>query len=382
MSRVAVLGGGGFALAAAAHLALEDHEVTILLHAGARGATTRAATPTIRLHGALGEREAVLERVTADPSEAVPGRAAIVFAAPGAWYEDSARLVAPYLEDGQLVLVNQGLVGVALRVAHALAATRATVRVLIGEMAGQAYMVGEPAAEGKPAGNGPGAGSSPSEVEVFLVSKPTLFAGMPSEETAEALAVASQLYPGLTPAQNVLETSLSSVAAILYPPPVLLNVGTIQRSGRDFSLFEEGVTPAVAELMRAADEERMILVRSLGFGAVGLLDWLAQRGHVSRTAAEAHSFYEAFHAGEPLRDVKAPASLEDHTFLDAVGSGLVPLAELGQLLGLGTPVIDALITMGSLVTGRSYRTVGVTLDRMGLPGEPWKLKTFLETGRR
>lgn len=69
--RITVLGGGGFGLAAAAHLALEGHQVT-------------------------------------------------------------SRLVALFVEGGQLLLVNRSLTGVALRLASILEATRTTVRPLIG----------------------------------------------------------------------------------------------------------------------------------------------------------------------------------------------------------------------------------------------------------
>lgn len=370
LSRVAVLGGGGFGCAAAAHLTLQGHEVTLLLHPGARQAGP-VPSPRIHLTGILGEHDIELHQVTADPAEAIPGRSVVLFAAPGAWYEDSVRLIAPHLREGQLLLVNNGLVGVALRLSYLLEATRTAVHFFIGEMAGQTY-----ASRGQLGGT----------AELFLISKPSLYAAMPATDTTASLPLAADLYPGLTPAQNVLETSLSGLAAILYPPPILFNAGRIQqrqqRPEDGFRLFAEGVTPAVAEAMHAADEERMAVLRGAGLRATGLLDWLTHRGHLSPEEIEAQSFYEAFHRGGPLGGVKAPESLEDDYFLDAVGSGLVPLAELGQLLNVGTPVFDALITLGSLVTGRSYRTVGLTVDRMGLPREPWKLDSYLAGGRR
>ncbi len=378
MSRVTVLGGGGFGLAAAAHLALEGHEVTLLFHPG-ECYSELVESRAIRLSGALGQREVSLAMVTGNPAEAVPGREVILFAAPGAWYEDSSRLIAPFVEDGQLLLVNRGLAGVALRLATILEATRTTARLLIGEMGGQAYVARELPGGGR---DGSVASVNPAAVEVLLISRPTMFAAMPSADTPEAMAIAQKLYPGLSAARNVLETSLSGLSAILYPPPVLLNAAAIQRSGGQFGLFREGTTPAVAEVMHAVDEERMTLLRTLGLGAVGLLDGLASRGHLGPEAAEGQSFYAAFQAGGPLQAVPAPSTLEDHDFLDAIGSGLVPLSELGGLLGVGTPVVDGLVTLGSLVTGRSYRSVGLTLDRMGLPREPWKLETFLATGRR
>lgn len=284
MSRVCVLGAGAFGLAAAAHLTIEGHEVSLL------------------------------------------GR-------PTEW--DSARLIAPFLQDGQLVLVNRGLCGVALRLSHVLVATRCSVRILVAETSAQAYL----AREVTP--NGPGAAGA--------MTPP----------------------PG---APATVDVELVPRRALLYPPVVLLNAGRIQGGdGGNFALFGDGVTPAVAEIMHAADVERMTLLRSLGFGAAGLLERLSHEGYASGDVVARQSFYEAFREAGPLGGVRAPASLDDDNLHDGIACGLVPMVEIGRLLGIQSPVMDSLATLGSLATGRSYQTVGLTSDQMGLPAEVWKL---------
>jgi opine dehydrogenase len=47
----------------------------------------------------------------------------------------------------------------------------------------------------------------------------------------------------------------------------------------------------------------------------------------------------------------------------------VPWAELGTSMGVATPLMDALITVGSVLTGRDYRSEGLTLERLGLVGK-------------
>jgi opine dehydrogenase len=42
------------------------------------------------------------------------------------------------------------------------------------------------------------------------------------------------------------------------------------------------------------------------------------------------------------------------------------MAEIGRLLGVETPVIDALIRLASVISRTDYRTDGLTLDKMGL----------------
>ncbi len=42
------------------------------------------------------------------------------------------------------------------------------------------------------------------------------------------------------------------------------------------------------------------------------------------------------------------------------------MAEIGKLLGLKTPVMDALITLASVALGVDFRVEGLTLEKMGL----------------
>ncbi len=49
-----------------------------------------------------------------------------------------------------------------------------------------------------------------------------------------------------------------------------------------------------------------------------------------------------------------------------VGFGLVPIAALGELAGVKTPTIDALIQLAGIATATDFRADGLTLDRMGL----------------
>jgi opine dehydrogenase len=59
------------------------------------------------------------------------------------------------------------------------------------------------------------------------------------------------------------------------------------------------------------------------------------------------------------------------------------MAALGELVGVKTPVIDALITLASAAVGVDLRATGLNLDRMGLAGlAPADLQKFILTGQR
>ncbi len=57
------------------------------------------------------------------------------------------------------------------------------------------------------------------------------------------------------------------------------------------------------------------------------------------------------------------------------------MAEVGKLLGVRTPVMDALITLASTALGIDFRRDGLTLDKMGLAGiTPEALPALLADG--
>ena len=60
----------------------------------------------------------------------------------------------------------------------------------------------------------------------------------------------------------------------------------------------------------------------------------------------------------------------DHRYLtEDVGYSLIFLADLAARLGVPTPVIDAVITIASVVLARDFRREGVrTLSTLGLDG--------------
>jgi opine dehydrogenase len=104
-------------------------------------------------------------------------------------------------------------------------------------------------------------------------------------------------------------------------------------------------------------------------------------GYTTEAAAATGTAHAALQASAPNRWIKAPASL-DHRYLhEDVGWGLVPWADLGRSLGVRTPLMDALITVGSLLTGHDYRSEGLTLSRLGLLGLGGEaLRTYLREG--
>jgi opine dehydrogenase len=164
----------------------------------------------------------------------------------------------------------------------------------------------------------------------------------------------------------VLETGLSNINAIMHPAGMLGNLGWIENTGGDFFYYREGITPAIAAWIEGVDTERLEIVKRLSLAPAPFVEIFHQAGLTSEEARASGSIYRAIHESEPNFKIKSPASL-DHRYLhEDVGYGLVPMAEIGHLLGVKTPVMDSLITLAGTANAIDYRRQGLTLEKMGL----------------
>jgi opine dehydrogenase len=167
-------------------------------------------------------------------------------------------------------------------------------------------------------------------------------------------------------AANVLETGFANINAIMHPAGMLGNAGWIEKTGGDFYYYREGITPAIAAWIEAVDRERLEIVQRLGLSPLRFVEIFYQAGLTSEAARTSGSIYCAINESEPNRTIKSPKTLDHRYIKEDVGYGLVPMAEVGELVGINTPVIDALITLASVVSGTDYRKDGLTLEKMGL----------------
>ncbi len=108
---------------------------------------------------------------------------------------------------------------------------------------------------------------------------------------------------------------------------------------------------------------------------------LSSRAHFGGGKRASGSIYRAINDSEPNRTIKSPKTLDHRYIKEDVGYGLVPMAEIGRLLGINTPVIDALITLASVVSRTDYRKEGLTVEKMGLAGvRPENMRKILHEG--
>ena len=363
--KIAVLGAGNGGSAAAADLTLRGYEVRLYSR------SQNTLRPLLERGGIeiveSGRQSfARPQLVTSKMSEAVSGAELVMIAAPSSGHEELAKGLAPHLRDGQTIFLNPGHTGGALHLATVLRGQKVKAKIRICETVTLTYICRL---------------TGPARVEVYRRTTHLRCAAFPGKLTAQLLAEVAEIYPNVVAAENVLETGLSNINAIMHPAGMLGNAGRIEQSGGDFHFYSEGITPAVARLIEAVDRERLEIVGKLGLDPLSFVEIFYQAGLTSDAARASASVYRAIRESAPNRTIKAPASLDHRYLKEDVGYGLVPMAEIGRLLGVETPVIDALITLASEINGIRYRHEGLTMEKMGLADVGAKeLSRFLHEG--
>ncbi|MBA7523750.1 Opine dehydrogenase [subsurface metagenome] len=343
MLKIGILGGGNGAFAAAAHLGREGHQIRIF------SPFAEELDPIIKkggiiLKGCIGEHFVKGIQVCKQIAGAVKDADIVMVIVPANFHAQYAQLLASLLEGGQILFLNPGHTGGALGVKQVLKDQCLEVKIILVETNTLTYITRK---------------TGYNEVTIFKVNNNVIFSALPACDTSTASQKIKALYPRLTLADSVLETSLANFNAVMHPPVMILNTALIERTKGDLYFYSQGTTPAVGKVIEALDKERMVILKALGLPLTSFLDFFYQTGCTTKDAYESGSYYRVVKDSPPNAKIKAPDNLK-HRFLEEdICCGLVPMVALGNLYGVDTPLMAALITLASVINGKNYLEEGL-----------------------
>jgi opine dehydrogenase len=358
MPTFCVLGAGHGGMAMAAHLAITGCKVNLFNR-------TEERIRPVQARGGIdvtGEVEgfASLNLVTSDPAEALDNMDVLMVVVPATGHRSMAEIIAPHVKDGQIIVLNPGRTGGALEVAQVLRDKNPSARPYIAEAQTLLYASRV---------------TNPGQVHIFKIKNSVPLAALPAYQTVDILPVIRKALPQFVPGDNVLKTSLDNIGAVFHPAITILNAGRIEDTHGDFEYYVEGVTPAVANVLEAIDRERVAVASALGIRANTAREWL----YLAYDAA-GKTLIDAMRANRGYRGIQSPATIQHRYITEDVPASLVPIASIGEMLGVPTPMIRSIIHMASAMHGVDYWAEGRTVDRLGIKGMSVKDIRFLVVG--
>lgn len=346
--RVAVIGAGAGGAAAVAELTLAGHDVALWSRSPDTLRPFQSAGG-VEYEGVLGDGLARPRLITADLRAAIEGCDAVVCTLP----TFSHRAVASLLAESKLraaVVLNPGHTGSALEFRTTFQRAGATVPP-IAEFSTLTYVARK---------------YRPERVTITGRAKQVRAAALPGG--AAALDAARALFPCAKPVRDVLAVNLSNVNMVLHPPGAVLGAVWIEARKGDYTFYVDGMTPGVARVMKALDDERRAVARAYGHELPNLIEEMQAIGTVEEGVDTRGDFAAAIAAGRANSRIKAPDTLTHRYYLEDFGHGLTPFAALARIAGVLVPVAEALLRLAETLVGTDYRARGRTAEAMGIAG--------------
>lgn len=328
--KIAVLGAGAGGQGIAAKLAMEGHNVTLYNRPhpieDVEILKPLKSSHSINLEGVL-RGTGRLSHVTNSLSEAVQDRDVVIISVPAVGHETLSAGMSPYVKPGQTIIFHPAQVGTAWKTYPLVNAHSEGVNVIVTHSLLFACRL-----------------RMPGQVMIHGVKKRLLFSAYPASETQRLLESVRAVFPQAVPASYALETELSNLNTILHPCIVLANMASVD-SGRKFEFYREGVSPAVATLMKAVDAEKNRLAERLGLNPWSIEEFLVEGYGLDRG-----SLVSLLRTNPGYQGVLGSTSLDHRYVWEDVACGLVPIASLAQTVGVDVPLINALISVFGAVT--------------------------------
>lgn len=346
MPTVCVAGAGAGGLSMAGHLSLLGCPVRLYNRSEPRINPIRYLGG-IQLSGVL-NGFAKIPFVTTDPAQATAGADLIMVVVPAIGHKEIAALLGPHLTDSQVVLLNPGRTGGAMEFVSVLREKKFPGRPIIAEAQTLLYACRD---------------MYPGSVQVFGIKNAVPVAALPAYLTPDVLALTRKTLPYFVAGDNVLKTSMDNIGSIFHPGITLLNAAWIEETHGDFEYYLEGASPSVTLVLEAMDKERVAVGEALGIGCHTAREWL-----YLAYGAVGDNLYEAIQSNPGYRGIRAPNRLEHRYITEDVPMSLVPIASIGELLGVPVPTIKEVIHLTSLLHQRDYWAEGRTVEKLGLAG--------------
>ncbi len=358
--KVAVVGAGNGAHAIAGHLGMQGFPIRLynkfeeeIVHIRRQGGVT--------VEG-VAQGFGPIELTTTDPEPVIAWADVIMVITPAFVHRLLAETCAPYLRDGQIILLNPGRTGGSLEFASVLQAQGLSARVHIAEAQSLIYACRI---------------SGPARARIIGIKERLALAAFPASQTPRVLQTINRLYPQFYAADNVLEIGFDNIGAVFHPGAEILNANAIE-AGQAGEFYGD-MTPATVRFLEAVDRERLAVARAFGVEVDSAFNWLKR----SYPTVTGDTLYQRLRSNKAYAGIKSPATLKNRHLIDDIPTGLVPLASLGRLAGVPTPAIRAIIDIGSILLERDFWAEGRTVEKLGLTGMSVdEILEFVRTGEK
>ena len=157
---------------------------------------------------------------------------------------------------------------------------------------------------------------------------------------------------------------------------IYVNLSNIEKPDFTFFLYEHGFQPSGLKIDVLLNEERLAIGKALGYQIHALEDFAGVEKIESWEA-----LYAMGHGCHALTSIAGPNDIHYRYLTEDIPIALVCWASIADLLGIETPIMDAVITLVGVAHDTNWFVNGRSAEVLGICGKSTEqIKNYVKTG--
>ncbi|MCL2820671.1 MAG: NAD/NADP octopine/nopaline dehydrogenase family protein [Oscillospiraceae bacterium] len=334
IKKIAVISSGNGGQSMAAYFAYLGYRVALYAREAER--VDMFSDFKFTISGAI-NAETEVELISSDMGEVIKNAELIMVTTPAQYHPIVARAMAPYLVNGQAVVLNPGRTFGTLAFSKVIKECGSTAEIMLGETDTFTFTCRCPELR-KP--------------QIYKIKDTVRLAAHDNAYAGELLDLMHEIFKMFCLAENVLYTGFSNIGMIFHPMPILMNITRVEAK-EDFKFYVQGISPLVAGILEKMDAERVAVANAYGAAVPTARRWLEEC-----YGSRGNSLYEQIQNTQAYKTVLAPTDIDTRYIFEDILTGCVPTSCAGKAAGIQTEVLDTLIRWASILYSRDFRAEG------------------------
>lgn len=281
--------------------------------------------------------KAKMQFVTRDVKKAILFADIIMVMTTTNQHEYVAKIIAPYVRDGQIIVLCPGYMG------SLIFKNYIHKDVVYSEWETTAYN---------------GRIVDGSFVRITFYNPRNAISVLPTCKANEVLAKLSQLFDNTKYLRkHILESALHNPNMIVHPIGILFSASRIEHSGGEFWMYREAFTPSVIRVIQEFDKHKNKILQAFGCEPLDYFE-AAKWRNTNDLSIPAMDVFRSFASSSN----KGPSTI-DHRYLNEdVPMGLGLYISIGKVLGHDTSLQESIMTLASALLGKNLKTQSRTIQ--------------------
>ena len=246
-------------------------------------------------------------------------------------HEFVAQLIAPYLRDGQIIILVPGYMGSLIFKKYI------NKNITYSEWETTAY-------NGRIVNN--------EYVRISFYNPRNAISVLPVAKTQDVLAILSQCFDNTKYSRkHILESAFHNPNMIVHPIGILFSASRIEYSNGEFWMYREAFTPSVVNVIKAFDVQKNEVLRAFDCEPLDYFEAAKWRNEEDLNI-DAMTVFRSFADSSN----KGPSVINHRYLLEDVPMGIGLYISIAKIVGVDTSIQDGIMSLSSALLNKDLRT--------------------------